>query len=167
MLSGGSDQAGWVIESYEDLWNEFSTQQLSHGNRNQQCKFCTQALQHDCQIQTLESWINPVFDPLANNETIRNKKCYVPFHFASSFKELEHHWHSKSSSFQLWVWEITLLFKRKMGYSLPYRSLFMFPFGLSISIFTFFIWFLSSNTYWLCFPWHPGSELHSCGENFS
>lgn len=111
MLSGGSGHAGWVIESYEDLWNQFSTQQLSHGNRHMQCKFCT--LQHDCQIQILESWINPLFAPLTNNENTRNKKFDVPFHFASLFKELQYHWHSKSSSFWLWVWEITLLSKKK------------------------------------------------------
>lgn len=149
MLSGGSGWDGWIIESYKDLWNEFSTQQVSHGNRHPQCKFCTQTLWHDFQIQTLKSWINPLFTPLTNNENIRNTKSegwfFFFFLFASWFKGLEYHWHFKSSPFQLWVWEMTLLFKTRMGYLLPYRP----PLGSRVAflhpISMFFLWFLSSD----------------------
>lgn len=86
--SGVSVHAGWIIKSYEDLWNEFSTQQVSHENRHLQCKFHAQALQHDCQIQASEWWINPLFTPLKNNENMRNKEFEVFFYWPDGLRNL-------------------------------------------------------------------------------
>lgn len=155
--SGVSGHAGWIIKSCEDLWNEFSTQQVSHENRHLQCKFRAQALQHDCQIQASEWWINPLFTPLTNKENTRNKEFEVYFLLAWWFEEFECCWHSESSSFQLWVQENTLLFKPRMGYSLPYRSSLSLLFGLSPSCcYIFSLIFPKTSWRWtFSLQWNP------------
>lgn len=162
--SSVSGHAGWIIKRYEDLWNEFSTQQVSHENRHLQCKSRAQALQHDCQIQASQWWINPLFPPLTNIENIRNKECEVFFNWPDGLRNLSAAGTPKAplSNYE----HEKLFYCLNQGWDTHFSTGLHLDSHLAclLPISMFFLWFLSSSLY---FPEHPGGELFPYSETIS